>query len=128
MRGYWARHTATTWPELCECWQFRRTACLHANGLNALPKGTVILLDHRWREARNAAAVGVPLQLSGNTRGGMVLGLDQLTARANSGYVSGRYDVDGCPYVNNGTGLWLGFALRLGRPSELTRITLRREM
>ena len=30
--------------------------------------------------------------------------------------------------MNNGTGLWLGFALRLGRPSELTRITLRREM
>jgi predicted MPP superfamily phosphohydrolase len=28
--------------------------------------------------------------------------------------------------VNNGTGLWPGFALRLGRPSELTRITLRR--
>jgi hypothetical protein len=29
-------------------------------------------------------------------------------------------------YVNNGTALWPGFALRLGRPSELTRITLRR--
>ena len=28
-------------------------------------------------------------------------------------------------YVNNGTGLWPGFALRLGRPSELTRFTLR---
>jgi uncharacterized protein len=27
--------------------------------------------------------------------------------------------------VNNGTALWPGFALRLGRPSELTRITLR---
>jgi uncharacterized protein len=29
-------------------------------------------------------------------------------------------------YVNNGTALWPGFALRLGRSSELTRITLRR--
>jgi predicted MPP superfamily phosphohydrolase len=57
----------------------------------------------------------------------MVLGLDRLAARANNGYVSGRYDVDGMTlYVNNGTGLWPGFALRLGRPSELTRITLRR--
>ena len=28
-------------------------------------------------------------------------------------------------YVNNGTALWPGFAIRLGRPSELTRITLR---
>jgi hypothetical protein len=31
----------------------------------------------------------------GNTHGGMVLGLDRLAACANSGYVSGRYDVDG---------------------------------
>ena len=30
-------------------------------------------------------------------------------------------------YVNNGTALWPGFALRLGRPAELTRITLRGE-
>ena len=38
-----------------------------------------------------------------------------------------RYDVDGMAlYVNNETALWPGFALRLGRPSELTRITLRR--
>jgi hypothetical protein len=28
-------------------------------------------------------------------------------------------------YVNNGTGLWPGMALRLGRPSELTLITLK---
>lgn len=28
-------------------------------------------------------------------------------------------------YVNNGTGLWPGFALRLGKPAELTRLTLR---
>jgi uncharacterized protein len=57
----------------------------------------------------------------------MVVGLDRLAARANNGYVSGRYEVDGMIlYVNNGTALWPGFALRLGRPSELTRITLRR--
>jgi uncharacterized protein len=57
----------------------------------------------------------------------MIIGLDRLAARANSGYVSGQYDVDGMIlYVNNGTALWPGFALRLGRPSELTRITLRR--
>jgi len=29
--------------------------------------------------------------------------------------------------VNNGTALWPGMAVRLGRPSELTRITLRRQ-
>lgn len=96
--------------------------------LKGAPKdAAVILLDHQPREARRAAAFGVALQLSGHTHGGMVVGLDRLAARANSGYVSGRYDVDGMTlYVNNGTGLWPGFALRLGRPSELTRITLRR--
>jgi predicted MPP superfamily phosphohydrolase len=52
--------------------------------------------------------------------------LDRLVARANDGFVSGRYDVDGMQlYVNNGTALWPGFALRLGRPSELTVFTLR---
>jgi predicted MPP superfamily phosphohydrolase len=99
-----------------------------AAALKGAPKDTaVILLDHQPREAARAAALGVALQLSGHTHGGMVLGLDRLAARANSGYVSGRYRVDGMTlYVNNGTGLWPGFALRLGRPSELTRITLRR--
>ena len=95
--------------------------------LEGAPKGApVILLDHQPSDARNAAKLGVALQLSGHTHGGLILGLDRLAARANAGYVSGRYDVDGMTlYVNNGTGLWPGFALRLGRPSELTRITLR---
>jgi uncharacterized protein len=95
--------------------------------LEGAPKGVpVILLDHQPSDARHAAKLGVALQLSGHTHGGLILGLDRLAARANAGYVSGRYDVDGMTlYVNNGTALWPGFALRLGRPSELTRITLR---
>jgi len=101
-----------------------------AAALKGAPPGApVILLDHQPREARRSAASGVALQLSGHTHGGMVVGLDRLTARANAGFVSGRYDVDGMTlYVNNGTALWPGFALRLGRPSELTRITLRRSI
>jgi hypothetical protein len=95
--------------------------------LKSAPKGApVILLDHQPSDARHAAKLGVALQLSGHTHGGLILGIDRLAARANAGYVSGRYDVDGMTlYVNNGTALWPGFALRLGRPSELTRITLR---
>jgi uncharacterized protein len=86
----------------------------------------IVLLDHQPRTAAQAAARGVALQLSGHTHGGMILGLDRLVARANNGFVSGRYTVgDMTLYVNNGTALWPGFALRLGRPSELTRITLR---
>jgi predicted MPP superfamily phosphohydrolase len=93
----------------------------------APPDAPVVLLDHQPRNAAQAAAQGVALQLSGHTHGGMILGLDRLVARANSGFVSGRYTVGGMAlYVSNGTALWPGFALRLGRPSELTRITLRR--
>jgi hypothetical protein len=96
--------------------------------LQGAPKDVpVILLDHQPRQARRAAARGVALQLSGHTHGGMIRGPDRLAARANGGFVSGRYEVDRMTlYVNNGTALWPGFALRLGRPSELTRITLRR--
>lgn len=87
----------------------------------------VVLLDHQPRNARAAAARGVALQLSGHTHGGMIAGLDRLFRAPNGGFVSGRYAVGAMTlYVGNGTGLWPGFALRLGRPSEMTRITLRR--
>jgi predicted MPP superfamily phosphohydrolase len=95
--------------------------------LQGAPKDApIILLDHQPRNAQLAANQGVALQLSGHTHGGMILGLDRVIALANAGFVSGFYNVDGMQlYVNNGTALWPGFALRLGRPSELTRITLR---
>ena len=90
----------------------------------------IVLLDHQPKFARAAAARGVALQLSGHTHGGMIVGLDRLVARANGGFVSRRYEVDGqgarmTLYVSNGTALWPGFALRLGRPPEMTRFTLR---
>ncbi|QRE74310.1 metallophosphoesterase [Methylobacterium aquaticum] len=98
-----------------------------AAALEGAPSGApVLLLDHQPRAAKRAAARGVALQLSGHTHGGMILGLDRLVARGNNGFVSGRYEVAGMVlYVGNGTGIWPGFALRLGRPSEMTRFTLR---
>lgn len=99
-----------------------------AGALNGAPaEAPIILLDHQPRMAAETAKAGIALQLSGHTHGGMVLGLDRLVARANGGFVSGLYAVGGMQlYVNNGTGLWPGFALRLGRPSELTVFTLRK--
>ena len=96
--------------------------------IQGAPKNApIILLDHQPRKARLAAAQGVSLQLSGHTHGGLIVGLDRLFALVNEGFVSGFYDVDGMAlYVNNGTALWPGLAMRLGKPSELTRITLRR--
>lgn len=86
----------------------------------------VVLLDHQPDKAREAATCGVGLQLSGHTHGGMIWGLDRLVARANQGFVSGRYRLGSMTlHVSNGTGLWPGFALRLGCPSEITRVCLR---
>jgi len=91
------------------------------------PAAPVILLDHRPRNAAEAAARGVKLQLSGHTHGGQIIGMDQLVKRANGGFVSGRYQVDGMTlYVSNGAGLWAGFPARIGVPSEITVFTLRR--
>jgi len=90
------------------------------------PDAPVLLLEHRPGEAPDRARRGVALQLSGHTHGGHIIGMDQLVKRANGGFVSGRYDVDGMPlYVSNGAGLWPGFASRIGVPSEITLITLR---
>lgn len=96
--------------------------------LRGAPAGVpIILLDHQPRNAPAAAARGVALQLSGHTHCGMIVGLDRLVARGNAGFVSGQYAVGSMTlYVSNGTGLWPGFALRLGVPSEITRFTLQR--
>lgn len=86
----------------------------------------VILLSHRPVGAALNAQAGAGLQLSGHTHGGQILGPHLLTQLANEGYVSGEYQVGGMRlYVSNGTGLWPGFPIRLGRPSEITQIVLR---
>jgi len=90
------------------------------------PDIPVILLDHRPGNAGENAKAGVKLQLSGHTHGGQILGPHVLTQWANNGYVSGMYRVgDMQMYLSNGTGLWNGLAIRLGRPSEITLIVLR---
>ena len=87
---------------------------------------TVILLSHRPGGASLHAQAGVTLQLSGHTHGGQILGAHLLTKMANEGYVDGLYDVNAMKmYVSMGTGLWNGFPIRLGRPSEITQIVLR---
>lgn len=91
------------------------------------PRGVpVVLMYHQPGGAHEAAAAGVGLQLSGHTHGGMIRGFDRFIASYNDGFVSGLYNVDGMPlYVGNGTAMWIGFAIRLGVPSEMTVFTLR---
>ena len=84
-----------------------------------------ILLAHRPGDAATNARAGVDLQLSGHTHGGHIAGLDRIVARYNGGF-SGLYAVERMLlYVNNGAGLWSGFPVRLGVPSEIARIVLR---
>ena len=90
------------------------------------PSSTTILLSHRPVGAIANDAAGVEVQLSGHTHGGMIKALDLLVANANEGFASRGYDVGKMKlYVSNGTGLWMGFPIRLGVPSEITEFTLR---
>ena len=87
-----------------------------------------ILGSHQPRLAREAAAHGVDLQVSGHTHGGMIAGVDRLVARFNEGFVSGLYTVGNMKlYVSNGAGIWNGFPIRIGVPSEIVLIRLRKE-
>lgn len=98
---------------------------LHA-ALHGIPSGVpVILLSHRPGNAVASARAGVVLELAGHTHGGQIRGPDLITKWANHGFLSGLYRVGAMAlYVSNGTGLWNGFAIRLGRPSEITEIVL----
>ena len=92
----------------------------------APPNIPVVLLAHQPGLAPAAAEAGASVQLSGHTHGGMIVGLRSIVASANSGFVSGLYEVNGMPlYVSNGTALASGFAVRLGVPSEMTMVVLR---
>ncbi len=97
--------------------------------LEDVPRDTFkVLLAHQPHIVLRANEFGVDLQLSGHTHGGIVLGLDYLVARYNSGFVSGLYRVGGTIlYVSNGSGIWNGFPVRLGVPSEITILKLMRE-
>ena len=85
-----------------------------------------ILLTHRPSLARQAAKHGVALQFSGHTHGGMMPLLDRLVAAANGGMASGLYRRgETTVIVSNGSGIWGGYPLRLGRPAEILLVTFR---
>ena len=86
-----------------------------------------LLLAHQPKFARDNAAHGVGLQISGHTHGGLILGMDRwLVAPANNGFVRRDYGVNGMRlFVSAGAGLWAGFAVRLGVPSSIDLLVLR---
>ena len=90
----------------------------------------VIFLAHRPGAVRKAAQDDrIILQLSGHTHGGMIAGLvEMLVAKFNEGFTSGFYSTEKTLlYVSNGTAIWNGFPIRLGRASEITVIEFKRK-
>ncbi|MEG0150559.1 MAG: metallophosphoesterase [Comamonas sp.] len=87
-----------------------------------------MLLAHQPKFARDNAGQGIDLQLSGHTHGGLIRGLDQwVVAPVNQGFVRGLYDVGAMKLlVSSGSGLWAGFAVRLGVPPAIEVLTLER--
>ena len=84
-----------------------------------------ILLAHQPRSIFSASEAGYDLQISGHTHGGQYIPWSYLVTLTQP-YVSGLHLHNNTwIYVNRGTGYW-GPPLRLGVPSEVTLLTLRR--
>jgi len=95
-----------------------------SQALSGRPPGATILLSHTPWETEQAAGAGAGLMLSGHTHGGQIWPFGYLARRAYP-LLAGRYEVDGMPViVSRGTGTW-GPRMRLWRPAEILRITLR---
>jgi len=92
--------------------------------LEGRPRGTTILITHSPLEAERAARAGVSLMLAGHTHGGQIWPLGY-GVRLFYPLLEGRYEVAGMPViVTRGAGTW-GPRMRLWRPGEILRLTLR---
>jgi uncharacterized protein len=88
--------------------------------------GAKILLAHQPRTAAAAADAGFDLQLSGHTHGGQFLPWN-FFVRLQQPYTAGLERLRSMwVYTSRGTGYW-GPPMRLGAPSEITRIRLIRD-
>jgi len=87
-----------------------------------------VLLQHQPKWAgENVREVGVDLQLSGHTHGGIAPGMRQVVEHFNSGFSRGVYRISkSVLYVNAGCGQWAGFPMRFFTPSEITVLVLKR--
>ena len=87
-----------------------------------------VLLQHQPKTAAvNCREVGVGLQLSGHTHGGIAPLFRRLVERHNGGFSRGLYPLSGAYlYVSPGCGQWAGFPMRFFNDSEITLLTLRR--
>jgi len=86
----------------------------------------LVLLAHQPKQATEAAKLGVGLQLSGHTHGGQIFPWG-LFVRIDQPFIAGLdRDGDFQIYTSRGTGYW-GPPMRVGAPSEISSLTLRRD-
>jgi predicted MPP superfamily phosphohydrolase len=103
---------------------YRRDGGRMAKALAGRPPGAVILLSHFPLRAEEAARAGAGLMLSGHTHGGQVWPFSWL-AYLRYPVVEGLYRAGGMTaIISRGTGTW-GPRMRLWRPSQILRVTLR---
>lgn len=95
-----------------------------ARALDGRPQGLSVLLSHSPLRGDDAAASGVDLMLSGHTHNGQIWPFGYFV-RLNYPLVEGRYALgDMTAIVSRGAGTW-GPRMRLWKPGEIVRITLR---
>ena len=84
----------------------------------------LVLLAHDPLTFKEAATLGVDLQLSGHTHGGQIWPFRYMV-RLSTPFVAGYYRRgDAQLYVSRGTGFW-GPAIRLFAPAEIVEVTIR---
>jgi predicted MPP superfamily phosphohydrolase len=88
------------------------------------PPGAVLLLSHLPLPSDAIIGAGVDLMLAGHTHGGQIWPFGYLV-RQQFPLFQGRYDLGGSTaIVSRGAGTW-GPRMRLWRPAEILRVTLR---
>ena len=98
-----------------------------STALEGRPPGVTVLLSHTPWEADKAANAGVGLMLSGHTHGGQIWPFGYLVKQVYP-LLGGRYEINGMTViVCRGTGTW-GPRMRLWRPGEILRVTLREKV
>ncbi len=102
----------------------RRTGDPFGKALAGRPPGATILLTHAPPRREEVEGKGVGLVLSGHTHAGQVWPFSYFV-RPRYEFFEGKHEKDGLTViVSRGTGTW-GPRMRLWRPGEILRITLR---
>lgn len=86
----------------------------------------LILLDHKPKDMKEAKENGIDLQLSGHTHSGQIFPGNLIVGLANEEVYGIHEEESYHMIVSSGLGTW-GFAMRVGSPSEIVRITLKKK-